>query len=111
MVQGDKLELKCEVTGYPVPTVTWHKDGVLLNNTERISFQAYKDTASGQLRIFDLSNDDDGNYTCVAENTVPPYNASASMKLRVKGKQWVLHMYTVIFVFVFIICVFWKFLH
>lgn len=86
MVQGDKLELKCEVTGHPTPTVTWYKDGAPLNDTDRISFLEYKGTKTGQLRIFHLDYEDDGNYSCLAENEIAPFNATAYMKLRVKGE-------------------------
>ena len=92
MVQGDKLELKCEVTGYPVPVVVWVKDDVELKSTDRISFQPYKDSTTGQLKIFDLDYADDGNYSCVAKNEFDPLTAKAYMKVRVKGKSFDHHL-------------------
>lgn len=87
MVQGDKLELKCEASGYPKPAMKWLKDGAKLNSTDdRISFHPNKETENGMLRIFHLDYEDDGNYSCVAENEYAPFTAAAYMKLRVKGK-------------------------
>lgn len=32
---GTDLSIPCSVTGYPTPTVTWYKDGQILENNDR----------------------------------------------------------------------------
>jgi len=34
---GERLHLEVDVTGTPVPEITWTKDGAPLHNTDRIS--------------------------------------------------------------------------
>lgn len=35
---GDEIQLQCEAEGVPTPTITWHKDGVPIEATNRIYF-------------------------------------------------------------------------
>ncbi|XP_053405638.1 hemicentin-1-like isoform X2 [Mercenaria mercenaria] len=84
LVQGDSLELKCKVSGFPKPTVSWFKDGSEMNTTTRIHTLEYEG-AMGKLMIYSLEDEDEGYYKCVAENDVAPFNATAEMRVRVKG--------------------------
>lgn len=86
MVQGDVLELKCKVSGFPMPKVTWFKDGAEINTTTRIHTLEYEG-AMGMLKIYSLEDEDEGNYKCFAENKFAPYNATAEMRVRVKGSN------------------------
>jgi hypothetical protein len=85
MVQGDNLELKCKVSGYPTPTVAWFKDEKEIETTTRIHTLEYEG-AMGKLMIYSLEDEDEGIYKCLAENEVAPYNATAEMRVRVKGR-------------------------
>ncbi|KAL4227669.1 hypothetical protein ACF0H5_013105 [Mactra antiquata] len=85
MVQGDNLELKCKVSGYPLPSVTWLKDGSPLNMTTRIHVMDYQGT-KGKLVIYSLEDEDEGDYTCLATNEIDPKNATQTMTVRVKDK-------------------------
>ncbi len=56
MIEGDALSLRCEVSGDPMPNVTWitesndkHSDGNVLNFTS-------------------ITRDDTGDYRCEAKN-------------------------------------------
>ncbi|KAK7487864.1 hypothetical protein BaRGS_00020911, partial [Batillaria attramentaria] len=63
---GVPTELECRPPqGNPPPTVHWLKDGfkVMENNNYRV-------TDAGSLMIESVSEDDAGNYTCVAQNIV-----------------------------------------
>ena len=87
LVQGDPLTLTCEVWGVPMPTVTWLKDDVEVDDSDsRISFEDNQDgVANATLRIKDLDFDDRDEYTCVAENMHG--NATTTVLVRVKGRS------------------------
>ena len=86
MVQGDTLELKCKVSGYPQPKVNWLKDGKALNQTgTRIHLLEYEGSKTGKLQIYDLEYSDEGDYSCVATSEMIFENDTKTMKVRVKG--------------------------
>lgn len=78
--------MRCAVTGHPTPIVTWYKNEVALNETDRVSFLPYNGTNTGQLMITRLEYVDAGNYSCLAENNIAPYHVTAYMELRIKGE-------------------------
>ena len=53
---GDSQTVCCPVSGYPPPFVTWKKNGIQLNQESSV------------LKIYNLANQDFGNYTCTATN-------------------------------------------
>ncbi|XP_045189922.1 neuroplastin-like isoform X2 [Mercenaria mercenaria] len=104
LVQGDNLELKCKVSGFPKPTVSWFKDGSEINTTTRIHTLEYEG-AMGKLMIYSLEDEDEGYYKCFAENDVEPLNATAEMRVRVKDKYAALWPFLGIVVEVVVLCV------
>lgn len=64
--QGESLILKTKVEGYPIPKITWYKDGVTLKNEpgSEISFK----NGEACLRVPQTKEDDGGVYSCVASN-------------------------------------------
>ena len=89
MVQGEDLELHCEVSGYPAPTITWFKDDMPFNTSTRIHLMEYKGMPAGQLTIYSLDFDDKGKYSCLATSSDPDFannTATADINIRVKGK-------------------------
>ena len=86
MVQGDELELKCKVSGYPAPGIKWLKDDSPVNETNRIHFLEYEGNPNGKIQIYELEFEDEAVYTCFAFNEVSPFNTTAEMQVRVKGK-------------------------
>jgi titin len=85
MVLGDNLELKCKVSGYPTPIVSWFKDEKEIKTTSRIHILE-NEGAMGKLMIHSLEDEDEGIYKCLAKNEVVPFNADAKMTVRVEGK-------------------------
>ena len=58
------FSLMCHLDGSPFPEVTWTKDGVMVNYTERV----YMDLFSGSLQFADVMLEDAGVYQCFASN-------------------------------------------
>ena len=64
--EGENVTLHCNATGYPLPTLSWTKDGSDISNNSRISFSADKK----QLAITKANRVDRGGYRCVANNSL-----------------------------------------
>uniref|UniRef100_A0ACB8EXD9 Roundabout 3 n=1 Tax=Sphaerodactylus townsendi TaxID=933632 RepID=A0ACB8EXD9_9SAUR len=79
----DTVNFHCEVQGDPVPTSRWRKEeGELPRGRSEIQ-------NDNTLRIIRVSAEDEGTYTCVAENSVGKSEASGSLSVHVKleGQQ------------------------
>ena len=85
---GDDVEIQCMVSGIPLPSIAWEKDGVQLSGDEsRITIRhtsINSSAVSSLLRIASIDTSDDGSYTCRASSRVG--GASASIALDVLGK-------------------------
>lgn len=74
---GSTVSLQCMAAGSPMPKVTWFKDGVLLEQTERHFF-----TAEGQvLIIVKLKTSDEGRYSCNITNGYGTEQDSVHLKV------------------------------
>ncbi|CAG0880011.1 unnamed protein product [Darwinula stevensoni] len=80
LVQGDRLHLECRVHGHPEFTITWHKDGKLLEDDGRITLTNNNTT----LDISDLQFEDRAVYMCLAKNVRGSDNST--ILVRVKDK-------------------------
>ena len=70
---SDNVILQCIANGYPLPSVAWMKDGVLLTDTEEVNITTSNIPPMwviSLLEICDLSLASAGNYECVAMNTL-----------------------------------------
>ena len=75
------MKLQCRVLlGKPIPTIRWLKMGEPFVNTRRVI-----DDGSGSLFIYDVQEEDEGEYRCVASNVGG--NVSYVTKLDVLGKS------------------------
>ena len=76
------------VSGIPLPSITWKRDGVQLSGDgSRITIShtpINSSAVSSLLRIASIDTSDDGSYTCRASSRVG--GASASIALRVLGE-------------------------
>ncbi|CAJ0570275.1 unnamed protein product, partial [Mesorhabditis spiculigera] len=65
---GSTLELECKVTGKPMPNVKWSKDGALVADDARFSWDNDQKNGSYRLSIRSATAADEGTYRCVASN-------------------------------------------
>ena len=60
--EGQNISLKCNGTGYPIPTFAWYLGGRQLKINPRININ------ENQLNILNATAMDEGEYACVAIN-------------------------------------------
>ena len=63
-LEDSSVTIKCNVTGFPPPRVTWTKDGELISSDFRVLVRG--DTAT----ILELKAQDEGAYRCLASNVL-----------------------------------------
>lgn len=63
----NEIQLDCHVRGLPTPTVTWYKDSVKVEASEKYQ-QVEHDDGTCELFIMDPTQADSGKYVCTAEN-------------------------------------------
>lgn len=73
---GKSAVLNCVVSGHPLLSVSWYKDGVLLNPDERM-----KMTTRNSLEIREVQRKDIGMYQCFVENEEESVQGTAEVKL------------------------------
>ncbi|XP_067928805.1 uncharacterized protein [Watersipora subatra] len=61
---GQTVYLRATVSGYPIPTLTWYKDGIELRSSLKIAMN------SEELQINDMQESDVGWYTCKFANNI-----------------------------------------
>ena len=83
VLAGDWTDLKCNVSGYPKPTITWLRADTPID----MSNPKYVVLPSGSLRIYGLTLADSGIYSCEASN--PLGKARHPVELSVQGKNTV----------------------
>lgn len=79
-IEGNSVELLCQVEGIPPPVLTWTRKDVPLRTGNRI--QLLKDNSV--LSIQQVTKFDEGIYTCHAENAAGQRNSSALLMIREK---------------------------
>ncbi|KAL3228423.1 hypothetical protein MRX96_023923 [Rhipicephalus microplus] len=73
--------LPCEAQGEPEPKISWLRNVIPINMTN----PRYSLAASGSLEISDAQEEDQGNYECIAENTVgTAISTTATLFVRVR---------------------------
>ncbi|KAM4634159.1 netrin receptor DCC [Polymixia lowei] len=75
--ESTDIELECAVTGNPVPSVRWMKNG-----EEVIPSDYFQIVDGSNLQILGLVKSDEGFYQCIAENTAGNTQAMAQLLLR-----------------------------
>ncbi|KAM9410156.1 neogenin 1a isoform 3-T3 [Pholidichthys leucotaenia] len=78
-VTGTSVLLPCVVTGYPAPHIRWLLGDKLLEESEG----RVEALGGGSLQILNLTEEDAGIYTCVAENSNSTIEAQAQLIIQV----------------------------
>ncbi|XP_046701046.1 myosin light chain kinase, smooth muscle isoform X1 [Silurus meridionalis] len=87
VMQGTKVIFKCQVTSWPVSTVSWVKDGAVLRLGAGISIQ--QEDSLYLLCVEKVQKTDAGHYSCTATNSKGKATCSWTLtvkSLRLEGK-------------------------
>uniref|UniRef100_A0AAG5DS98 Ig-like domain-containing protein n=1 Tax=Anopheles atroparvus TaxID=41427 RepID=A0AAG5DS98_ANOAO len=92
IAEGRNISLDCRIAGTPEPTVAWLFQGqVLLNDSllaPSLHLYYYVDEADGEKRselfIYNITPDDNGTYSCVAENSAGRVQTNYTLHVIVK---------------------------
>ncbi|XP_078538491.1 neural cell adhesion molecule 1 isoform X4 [Lissotriton helveticus] len=80
---GEAALLACDADGFPDPEISWTKDGEMIEDDS----EKYKFTEDGsEMTIFNIDKNDEGDYTCIAENKAGEQEASILLKVYAKPK-------------------------
>ncbi|XP_060154141.1 myosin light chain kinase, smooth muscle isoform X6 [Globicephala melas] len=79
VVEGQDFVLQCSVQGTPVPRITW-----LLNGQPIQYAHSTCEAGVAELHIQDALPEDEGTYTCLAENTLGQVSCSARVTVHEK---------------------------
>ena len=67
--EGTIVRLRCRVNDCPRPTISWLKDDQpLQQENERLTIRINTNGNASVLKIRNVKLEDQGNYTCIAEN-------------------------------------------
>ncbi|XP_076821519.1 myosin light chain kinase, smooth muscle-like isoform X3 [Clavelina lepadiformis] len=77
--EGKDIFLKCQIQGTPQPKITWLLDGEELTDAE----VKYTEDGSAELLLRESVPEDEGVYTCIAEN--PLKRVMSSCKVTIEG--------------------------
>ncbi len=80
--EGATVQLPCSAEGSPQPEIHWTKDGLTMEGEGGGHFRV---TPTGSLVMFNVSDDDEGVYECVAENGRERRTARAVFRIRDEG--------------------------
>uniref|UniRef100_A0A667XHA6 Neural cell adhesion molecule L1 n=1 Tax=Myripristis murdjan TaxID=586833 RepID=A0A667XHA6_9TELE len=78
VLRGDKLLLECIAAGLPTPGIKWFKKGGELPGHNKVKFENFNKT----LRIVSVSEEDAGQYICMASNHLGSIRHSISVQVK-----------------------------
>uniref|UniRef100_A0AAQ4QDF6 Si:ch1073-83m3.1 n=1 Tax=Gasterosteus aculeatus aculeatus TaxID=481459 RepID=A0AAQ4QDF6_GASAC len=81
VLEEETVEFRCQVQGDPQPNIRWRKDDV---DVPRGRYEIKYDKDDYVLRVKKASINDEGAFTCVAENRVGKLEATATLTVRAR---------------------------
>ncbi|XP_047449285.1 roundabout homolog 2 isoform X11 [Mugil cephalus] len=81
VLEEETVEFRCQVQGDPQPNVRWRKDDI---DVPRGRYEIKYDKDDYVLRVKKASVNDEGTFTCMAENRVGKLEASATLTVRAR---------------------------
>ncbi|BFZ19521.1 hypothetical protein BsWGS_22560 [Bradybaena similaris] len=91
--EGDDLELKCNIKGYPPAMVTWSRKDVQLLpslDSSHIMLYAFNNVENARIVIKNIHHEEAGDYVCLAYSSHFNYSVSKHVVVRISGKMDVL---------------------
>ncbi|BFY97110.1 hypothetical protein BsWGS_00150 [Bradybaena similaris] len=88
-IEGEKMDLKCTVKGYPLSTVTWYKDNAVLNISKdgrHMLQETFDEHHFVSLVVQKVVFEDAGDYTCEAYSALFNETSRKTLTVRVKDK-------------------------
>ncbi|RZF34069.1 hypothetical protein LSTR_LSTR015502 [Laodelphax striatellus] len=79
---GTSIELPCKADGDPVPVISWTRDGVKIATDK-----THKISPLGSLRLYNISLQDSGLYSCIATNTLGEVFADGTLSVEDVNKE------------------------
>lgn len=67
VIRGQPIRVQCQVTSFPPPMITWHKDGIELSE-EDFGDRMVLHEDGKELEIRAAEEEDAGRYKCIANN-------------------------------------------
>lgn len=67
VIRGQPIRIQCQVTSFPPPVITWHKDGIELSEEDFEDRMVLHEDGK-ELEIRTAEEEDAGRYKCVANN-------------------------------------------
>lgn len=81
---GDTVAFKCDISGNPIPSVTWGKGKRLLKDEGRVLIETAEDFS--ELEIENVVKSDEGEYTCLVKNDFGEDTCSVTLTVRGKNR-------------------------
>lgn len=78
--EGSKFTFICQVTGYPLPTITWYKAGLSIQNNP--DYHTAFENGLCSLTIEETFAEDSARYTCRASNTAGEAETTALLSVK-----------------------------
>ena len=89
LVEGKTLELVCRTWGWPLPNITWEREGGLIYDG-RVSFPNSTQANLSTLQIEKVTSNDRAVYVCIATSFVNDtrHESNTTILVRVKGQTF-----------------------
>ena len=76
-IEGRVVVFNCSVEGNPQPSIKWTKNNEVLNTETNSNLTASSSANTHSLRIEDVHRSDEGQYRCVANNSIGNITSTA----------------------------------